>query len=197
MKPRRGFTLLEISVALVITALVVSLAYAASQAGIDTEGRLEVHRSKGESLTSVRALVGDALRHAVQGVRGGPPTFEIVRRPSLEGDSIAFQTRGIVPPLGTSQVWTASLYVKNGVLTFQAWPTHGGETVHNVVAKVHDIATMRVQTLGRAQGGTWSDQWDDPSVTPQAVRIELSSTAGTKSNDLEPLIGRIGLERMP
>lgn len=195
MRARPGFTLLEISIALVITALVVSLAYAASQAGIDTQGRLDSHRSTGESMTSARALLGDALRHAIRGVRGGPATFEIVRRPSLEGDSLTFHTRGIVPPLGTSEVWTAALFVRNGELVFEAWPTNAFEKSQTVRVTVGGIAAVQVLTLGRTQGGAWSEQWDDPSITPQAVKIELAGAADSPSSNPEPLVARIGLER--
>lgn len=197
MKRRLGFTLLEISIALVITALVVSLAYAASQAGIDTEARLEGHRSGGESMTSARVLLGDALRHAVPGYRGGPPAFEIVRRTSQSGDSLVFVTRGIVPPLGTSALWRATLFVTDGALRFEASPQDSESQAPGVTAAVNGVSAMSVFTLGRGLDANWNDQWPDPSVAPQAVKIHLSNPSSSFAGDLEPIIVRIGLERVP
>ena len=72
---RRAFTLIEVLLALVITGLVVTLAYGTAQAGFDTQARLAEYRVVGESDAVVRSLLSDALRHAVDGVRGGEAVF--------------------------------------------------------------------------------------------------------------------------
>ncbi|MGZ8470574.1 MAG: PulJ/GspJ family protein, partial [Gemmatirosa sp.] len=76
MSARRGFTLLEVMVALVVSAMVVTLAYGAAQAGFDTEARLREGQAAARATTAWRALLGDALRHVERGVADDDAVFE-------------------------------------------------------------------------------------------------------------------------
>lgn len=191
MKGRRGFTLIELMVGLVISGLVVALGYGALQGGLDTQTRLTSHRDSGEAGLAARALLTDALRHALPGVPGGPESFTLSDRITAAGtatDSITFLTRGIVPPLGTSGAWRATISLRRDSLRFVAWPPEGGVGAP-IRATVHAGDLLDVQVLGRGALATWSPRWDDSGVAPEAVRL------ATRSG--EPLVVRVGLERAP
>ena len=118
MTRRRGFTLIEVVIALVITGLVVTLAYAAVQGGLDTRDRLARQREQREALVTVRAMIRDALRHALPGVPGGPEVFSLVSRATpagLASDSVTFLTRGVAAPYGTSVAWRVTVNVDSAV----------------------------------------------------------------------------------
>lgn len=192
MRSRRGFTLLEVLVALVITGLVVSLAYASAQAGFDTGDRLERHRSAGEAEVTARALLVDALRHAVPGVRGGPPVFELADRAGAQGDSLAFLSRGIIPPLGTSSTWLVSLSAGPSGLVLRAREADGAAAV---TAELLGITALDVRVLGRGSLVAWSDEWNETGAAPQAVSLAFHSASGATVGT--PIVVRLGLERTP
>lgn len=169
---RRGFTLLEVMVALTVTGVVVTLSYTAMRAGLDTSQRIEEHRAAGEAGVAFRALVIDALRHAQPGVIGGPAVFFHRDRTGADGgaaDSVAFATRGIEEPAGASAVWVASIWRDGDRVLFVA---ECGQRIP-VSAAFSGITSFDLQTLGRGPGALWERQWSDASIAPQAVRLIL------------------------
>ena len=190
MSPRRAaFTLVEVLVALVITGLVTSVAYAALQGGIDIRERLERHHDRTEAMTAARGMIASAVRHALPGVRGGPATFSVVR--GIRSDSVHLLTRGVVEPYGTSAAWSVSFWVRNDSLHFRASPTEGGAPA--VTAAVAGATSLRLHALARGAFAAWSDSWEDPSVAPTAVRLAWTQPTGRPVDQ----VVRVGLERAP
>ncbi|MBK8247726.1 MAG: type II secretion system protein [Gemmatimonadetes bacterium] len=190
MSPRRAaFTLVEVLVALVITGLVTSVAYAALQGGIDTRERLEHHHDRTEAMTAARGMIASAVRHALPGVRGGPATFSVVR--GMRSDSVHLLSRGIVEPYGTSASWSVTFWVRNDSLQLRASPSEGSAPL--VTAAVAGATSLRLHTLARGSFATWSDRWEDPSVAPTAVRLTWTEASGRPVDQ----VVRIGLERTP
>jgi prepilin-type N-terminal cleavage/methylation domain-containing protein len=190
VSPRRpAFTLVEVLVALVITGLVTSVAYAALQGGIDTTERLDRHRDRTEAMTAARGLVAAALRHALPGVRGGPTTFAVV--PGIRSDSVQLLSRGIVEPHGTSAAWSVTFWVRDDSLRLLAVPVEGRSAA--VTAAVAGVTSLRLRLLARGSFAEWTDRWDDPSVTPTAVRLTWTETSGRRVDQ----VVRVGLERAP
>ena len=191
----RGFTLLEILIALVITGLVVTLAYAAVQGGLDTRDRLERQREQREALVTVRAMIRDALRHALPGVPGGPEVFTLVNRVTPQGvatDSVTFLSRGVSAPYGTSAAWRVTISVDSTGLHFVAIPgTTSGSDV--VAAVVPGITGLDVQTVGRGMIAAWTSNWNEPSVAPQGAAFSFTDATGAT----QPLVARLFLERVP
>lgn len=192
---RRGFTLIEVVIALVITGLVVTLAYAAVQGGLDTRDRLARQREQREALVTVRAMIRDALRHALPGVPGGPDVFSLVNRVTTRGiatDSVTFLTRGVSTPYGTSTAWRVSVNVDTAGLHFVAVPgsTAAGDMV---AAVVPGVTGLDVQATGRGMVSSWTSDWNDPSVAPQGAAFSFSDATGSTP----PLVSRLSLERIP
>ncbi len=192
-RPRRAFTLLEVIVALTITGLVATIAYAAMQAGIDTSERLAVRQERDEALANARDLVSAAIRHAMPGAPGGPVTFEVVRRASAEaaGDSLVFLTRGVLEPHGTTSAWRAALWTSRDTLHLRATPVSASPL--EVAAQIAGIRALRVRSLARGTFARWRDGWDDPATAPAAVSIAYTGSTGTRLVQVQ----RVGLERIP
>lgn len=191
---RRGFTLIEVMVALVVTGLVVSLAYATLRGGLDIQQRLTVKAADDEALISVRSMLRDALRHALPGVPGGSETFSLLDRVTPAGepaDSMAFLTRGVVPPFGTSGTWRVSVSVGAGGLQMTAAPVSAGTGLRQH-ATVPSVTSLDIRALGRGVIASWTSGWPDAGVAPQAVTLALGGVDGSVS----PLVSRLGLERV-
>jgi prepilin-type N-terminal cleavage/methylation domain-containing protein len=184
---RRGFTLLEVLVALVVSALVITLAYGAAQAGFDTEARLRERAAAAEARTAWRALLGDALRHVERGVAEDDVVFDLA--PAREGrgsDTLRLATRGIVPPLGTGDRWAVTLApTRDGVL-LSAAPAEGAAGVP-VTVRVREARGLRVLVLPHA-GGAWTREWTRGAAAPAAVSVQLVDSVGRAVEP--PLIAR-------
>ena len=167
---RRGFTLLEVLVALVVTALVVTLSYGAAQAGFDTEARLAERRAAGDALTAWRALLGDAIRHVERGVAEDDAVFV------LAADTLRLLTRGVVPPLGTGERWQVTLAPGVDGVRLTAAPAEGTQAP-SVSVLVREARGVRVRVLPYA-GGAWTSEWPRPSAAPAAVSVRLLDAAG-------------------
>lgn len=190
---RNAFTLVEVMVALVVTGLVVSLAYGAAQAGFDTEERLEAHRAGDEREGAMRALLVDALRHQVEGVRGGDEVFVLADRIAPGGghaDSLRLTTLGMLAPLGSSEAWTVSVWLAGDTLQLWALPLSGGVPVE---ARLGGVRTFDAQALGRGIAVPWVSTWPDADVSPDAVSLTLGHAVGAPVR----MVVRRNLERAP
>ena len=194
---RPAVTLIEVLVALVVTGLVVTLAYGTAQAGFDTDARLASYRDTSESDAVVQTLLFDALRHAVDGVRGGDAVFDLTDRQLADGtpnDSLRFSTRGVVPPLGTSGAWSVSVWSSDEGLHLSAVPESAAPSpLSPVRAHLAGVRGFDVRIIGRGLAARWSDRWTDRDVAPDAVSYALVYGEGLGPRT----VVRRGLERAP
>jgi prepilin-type N-terminal cleavage/methylation domain-containing protein len=199
MSRRAGFTLVELVIALVVTGLVVSLAYGAAQAGFDTDERLARAREGAESEAVARSIIADAIRHALPGIRGGTRVFELTRAPTADGgtsSALRFLTRGVVPPFGTSGAWVVGLEPTAGGLAVRARPASSGEPGDaSIDALLPNVRSIDVRVLSRDSREGWLTSWNDVERSPVAVAITLRDADGRSRG--APLVARIGLEGNP
>lgn len=193
---RRAFTLVEVMLALVLTGLVVTLAYATTQAGFDVESRLDRHRDRGERDVALRAILTDALRHQVEGTRGGGEVFTIADRTASTGasaDSLHLTTRGMVAPLGASAPWSVSVWLAGDTLHVEGHPIDGAADAVPVTARLAGVSQFDVQALGRGLASAWRGDWPEVDVAPDAMALSVGRA------ELAPLsiVVRRGLERAP
>ena len=176
--PRRGFTLLEVTVALAVTGVVVLLAYGIARAGIDAEARLARADADARAAVAARALLRDALRHAEDGVADDDTVFVLERTRDARGrvtDRLRFVSRGVVPPLGAGTRWALSAEVTAEGLEVLAVPADGRVAAARAI--VPGVASLRARVLAR--GATaWDDAWPRPQSAPAAVALTLADSAG-------------------
>ena len=188
---RRGFTLIEIMVALVVTGLVVSVAYATLQAGFDTSERLTNAQGGDERETVARAMLANALRHAVPGTIGGEPVF--VLRDEPQGDGLRFLTRGVSEPLGASEVWEVSLLPGPEGTQFDAHQVENPSRSFTTLLRRVNALSIRVR--GRDFRDGWLETWNAPDRSPAAVSITFMNADVRVIG--APLLARVGLEGNP
>lgn len=190
---RSGFTLLELLLAILVTGIVALVAYAAITAGLDTLDRVDAHRRETQSRALFRPLVSDALRHIADAGAGGAAVFEITpSEGTVRGESLAFLTRGVESPLGSSALWKLRIFTSASGLNVHADPLEdvGHPAITTVVPGVHE---MRVRVLQTRQDRVWVTNWNSPRQHPYAIKIELVDAAGMLMD--APLVVMTALER--
>lgn len=185
---RHGFTLLEVMVALVVTGLVVSMAWAAAQAGLDTEGHLARVRDHEERELVARTMLAGAFRHAVPGTIGGAPVFVLRDGPS---DELTFQTRGVTEPLGASGRWEVTLLAMDAGLLVAGRPMEGDGAAFSVT--LPRARAVNVHVRGRDARDGWLESWPAPDRSPAAVRVQFLDDGGRAVG--APLLARVGREQ--
>lgn len=193
---RPGFTLIELMIALVVTSLIATLAYSVARAGTDTSERLSRHQTGSEAVSIAFQLISDAVRHAETGVRGGTDVFTVTNMVGPNGarsSELTLLTRGLVAPLGSSDLWTLHLIATPAGLMIEASPVSSPETRIRTV--LPNVSAFQVRALPRGAGAFWTDDWATPDVAPTAV--ELTFVTQSAARLLPPLIARVGLVRAP
>jgi prepilin-type N-terminal cleavage/methylation domain-containing protein len=199
---RPGFTLIEVMIAVVVTGIVVALAYSTAQAGFDIDRRLARHRAGADAETTMRSMLDDALRHALPGLRGGEAVFSLADRAFATGvpnDSLRFLTRGVLPPLGTSAAWVVTVSVDGDGLSFDARPASVLDEEAPVAAHLAGVRGLDVRALGAGAGTAWRRAWEETDVAPDAVSLTFIRGNAAKSargaGEAPSLVARLGLER--
>ena len=192
---RNAFTLIEVMVAIVVTGVVVSLAYATMQAGFETSDRLALAQSGDEREIVARSILSRALRHAVPGTIGGSLVF--VLRDQSEGttlgDELRFRTRGVSEPLGASEVWEVSLVPSSEGVHLAAYAVD--DTLRSLSAVLPRVRSIDVRVRGRDFRDGWLETWSVPDRSPVAVSIAFLSADNRMIG--APLVARVGLEGNP
>ncbi len=178
MKTRHGFTLIEVMIALLIGSVVVLLAYATLRAGLDVQERVTASREADETATAMRAMLGDALRHAVAGdardLRGLHTDADAAG--ALTG--LGFVSRGIMAPLGGSAQWQIGLASDSAGVTLSATPLDSLSTPLRFTSRGSRSFAVRFLAL---EDGAWRTDWNDPTRLPSAVEVRFLDAAGRES----------------
>jgi prepilin-type N-terminal cleavage/methylation domain-containing protein len=185
---RRAFTLVEVMVALVISGLVVTLAYATMQAGLETSGRLEVAQSGEEREIVARAIITRAIRHAVPGTIGDRPVFVLRNQPT--GDALTFSTRGVGEPNGASAVWEISLDSNGDTVHFRGHAVD--DPAQSFSAELPRVHAIDVRVMGRDVRDGWFEDW--PFVDRSPVAVNIAFLDATSRMIGAPLVVRVGLQ---
>ena len=175
MTLRRGFTLIEVMIALVIGSVVVSLAYATLNAGMDVQTRVTAAREADASTTAFRAMLVDALRHAVPGdardVRG--------LHMGVDGSGLAtklvFISRGVSAPLGGTGSWLVKLTADSTGVVLNATALDASRTPLRLVARGPHAFALRFLA---ADDLNWRSAWDDATRLPAAVEVRFLDRDG-------------------
>ena len=188
-RPRRrarGFTLIEILVALAILAVVALLAYRATAAMTDGEARLAAESMRWRMLDRFFARIEGDLRQAVpRGSRHGgavEPAWWAQAADSAGNSTLVFTRAG---PDFSVEPGTAGQRIgyrlANARVEVVYWPQLDNVDDARAVAYplVDGVRGFRVGALGA--GTAWQTRWPigGDTAVPRAVRVELELSDGT------------------
>jgi general secretion pathway protein J len=175
MKRARGFTLLEVLIAIAIFALISAMAYGALNQSLRTRDRVEEERQFWHALSLVFLRVEDDIGQArSRGVRdnggallppfvGQPTDARAVGAPNMEF------TRAGVPVFGDaarSDLQRVGYRLADGVLARLAWPeldrSPQSQTLESPL--LTGVEELRLRFYSAA--GKWEERWPPPAGSP-------------------------------
>jgi len=192
MKPRRhrGFTLLELLVALVLLALMSSLLYGTLSLSANSWDRGEAKAQQAsdmrlteeflrQTLTSQHPLRMHKLAEQPLYFQGGRDTLAFAGvMPGRAGGGIYYFKLAVTAADGKSKLSLARLIPDYAAISL---PEFSGAD-QSVLAE--GIGELRMSYFGRdtdanvASAPTWRDQWDDPQRLPLIIRIDVKPVLG-------------------
>lgn len=180
MKAERGFTLVEVLAALVLTGVVALLVYGAAGAALETERRLDEGRIRRQEARAWRALVTDALRNARPARIRGDTAFWVDDGRGPDGtpaDRLRFLTAGGLAPLTPDADWLVSIEpVGNGlVLTAAAVGVVGPP---RLVRGPAGVRGLDVRVTGFTRELEWTARWRFPALVPGGVELVWWTASG-------------------
>lgn len=170
---RRGFTLLEVLLAIVLLGIVVLLVYGTAGVTLDTERRLADWRSAFQSSRAWQATIEDALRNTYPALVRGDTAFSVETDYAGGGrpmDRLRFVTAGSFPPLTPDADWEVTLAPTSTGLALLAAPL-GVAAPPRMILGRPEVRGLDVRVLAGDEVGEWSDRWEFPTLVPAAVEL--------------------------
>jgi prepilin-type N-terminal cleavage/methylation domain-containing protein len=161
-----GFTLLEVIVALILTSLVVMLAYGAARVSFDAKARLGVERRTLQGQRAARQMLADALRNVQPPLSPADAPFE------LHGDRLSFVAAGGAPPLDPDYDWLISVGPAGDRVAVVAKPL-GNAPVQQVSFTLPQVTRWDVRVLVPGNTVGWLREWPAGSLLPKAVEMRF------------------------
>ncbi len=181
----RGFTLIEVLLALAIFGMIAVLAYRATSALSDGEARLSAEAQRWRTLEALFTRFESDIRQAVpRGVRvGGGSEPAWMATASGNRSALVFTRAGSefsVEPAAAGQ--RMGYRLRDGTIELAYWPQldHAASAQPVVYPLVADVAAFEIEYLTR--DGGWRRNWpllgeDD---VPRGVRLTLTLADGAR-----------------
>jgi prepilin-type N-terminal cleavage/methylation domain-containing protein len=170
---RWGFTLVEILVSVVLTAVLSLLVYGAVQVARDTQAQIAGERQALQSAMTMRLLLETALTGAQTSLLAHDTVFVLESAVNSRGrpaDRLTFTTSGNLPPLTPGTDWIVTLAPNPDGLDLIGTP-RGIRTPSRLLARLPGVNGLAVRARHTQIGGGWSQEWNLPSVLPEAVEL--------------------------
>jgi general secretion pathway protein J len=176
----RGFTLVEVLVALVVLAIVAVLAYRGTAALTSGEAQLAAESARWRTLDAIFTRLEADLRQALpRPARHGArleAAWSTQPADAAGNTALVFSRAGPEFALEPGAAGQRIGYrVRDGALEVLFWPQldNLADRAPAAYALVDHVASFRVQAL--ADDGRWSERWPTRSEDrlPRAVRVEL------------------------
>jgi len=189
----KGFTLLEVLVALVIFAILSALSYRSISALLQTRERIELETNRWrEVMIFFNRFDQDVRRRVDRPVRNGNqylPSW--YAKPSFANDSDAqlmFSIMGNPEQPGTLMDTRRIGYRLNaGNIETLIWPALDNVAGNKPVAYpvLSQVKSLKLRYMS-SQGHSWSDRWPAPNLPdgpiPKAVEIRVTLNTGEQLN---------------
>jgi prepilin-type N-terminal cleavage/methylation domain-containing protein len=188
----RGFTLLEVVVALTITALITTMALVAADVSLASGERVAQHRATTEVQLQFRALLMDALRHAVPGNGPVDTVFAIgtgYTPNGLRADTLTFRSRGLTALAGAGDEWQVTVYHDGVSVLLRALTDDPAMPV--LQTRLDDVQGLALRVIPPADS-VWSERWSGPGTVPRALEARFIGRDGQLLG--VPLVTRVGAE---
>jgi prepilin-type N-terminal cleavage/methylation domain-containing protein len=180
LKQRAGFTLIEVMISIVLTAVVSLLVYGAVEAAHDTKSRIDRERQGLQSSIAMRLLLESALA-GVQNVDLATDSVFLLApgRTSrgVPGDKLTFVTSSDVPPLSPGADWIVTLQASALGLQLVGGPL-GVRTPARVLATLPGITGLKIRVRHHQLAPRWSEDWTARGKLPEAVELTYWTESG-------------------
>ena len=188
-----GFTLVEVTVGLVLAGVVALLAYGALSTATDTRDRLAEGRLSNRSEEAWRDLIRQSLREARSGMEYAGATLLVEGGTDAGGrpsDRLTVLTSWGGPPLSPGVDWEVVFHTEDGRMVAEARALPGGQDpgtassspVRRIPGPV-GITGMEVEALPGGRVG-WVDTWRPGQGLPYGVRVTLWTEDGPRAAPL-------------
>ena len=180
MSRRTGFTLIEVTVSIVLVAVVSLLVYGAAQAARDTQARIADERHTLQRALAMRLLLESAIRGAQTALLAADTVFVLESRVSARGipqDRLTFVASGDLPPLNPGADWAVSLEPTREGLRLTGAPM-GVRTPSRPLALLPGVTGLAVRVMDPGGGPGWLAERNFPEVLPRAVELTYWTDSG-------------------
>jgi general secretion pathway protein J len=198
--PARGFTLLEIVIALAIVGALLAIAFGGLRVALTAwrrgEDRAEAHQHARTLMAVLARSIGSAYPYCIapEQAPGAVVQFDGY------GDRLAFVTRAAPFPLAASIAFTAvRLSLDTGddpglVVSERALPNEDVWSKATPVLRDREVTALHLRYL--RPEGDWEDRWDGKAELglPAAVEVTLTTTLQGRAAALPPVT--IGLRTL-
>jgi len=177
---RAGFTLIEVMVSIVLTAVVSLLVYGGVQAAYDAQTRIASERKGLQSALAMRLLLEGALAGAQPTFLAADTMFIVEHRVSPQGvpqDRLTFVTPGDFPPLSPGADWAVRIEPTRQGLRLVGGPL-GIRTPSRTLGLLPGVTGLAVRVRHRSLGPNWSEEWASRAVLPEAVELTYWTDSG-------------------
>lgn len=171
-RPRRAFTLIEVIVAIAVTALALSTAGFAIGAARSTAARVADHTRRTEADGRLRSLLSDMLRHAPSAEQVDGALLRIDRDAAVP--VLRFISSGVREPFGSETLWNVELTLIDSVLALRAEPRSSGSVDQPLVATLYPVYGFDVRALEHSGGidaARWRTDWPLAQDRPRAIEL--------------------------
>ncbi|MBI4638376.1 MAG: prepilin-type N-terminal cleavage/methylation domain-containing protein [Candidatus Rokubacteria bacterium] len=193
MRGERGFTLLELLIALAIVGALLTVAFGGLRVALAAwqqgEERAEAHQHA-RSIALILARAASAA-YPYKASRGEAPDAELLFRGTATRVELVTQAPPL--PFPTPIAFTAVAIAleegeRPGLAVHQrALPNR--EPFTQAVEVLHDPAIASLELSYMSEGGAWQDAWDGEveKALPRAIRIAVAVKLGARTDTLPPL----------